>query len=114
MDCARSTRGAGPGISSSWRVEPSSPPGTWTIEEYTIGHLVSVRPYRGSFDPVGVAHKMTLHIEPLAAQARPVRMLDRPSRPVGAVHVLILVGAGRRELPAIQGDTSWGGNSASK
>src|ERR1700682_3030488 len=30
--------------SPSWRVEPSSPPATWTIEEYTIGDLVSVRP----------------------------------------------------------------------
>jgi hypothetical protein len=50
---------------------------------------VSVRPYRGSFEPVGVAHPVTLHIEPLAAHARPVRnrghrvkhdsrMLDRP------------------------------------
>ena len=27
----------------------SSPPATWTIEEYTIGDLVSLRPYRGSF-----------------------------------------------------------------
>jgi hypothetical protein len=42
------------GISSSWRIEPSSPPATWTIEEYTIGDLVSVRPYRGSLEPVGV------------------------------------------------------------
>jgi hypothetical protein len=44
---------------------------------------------------------MTCHIEPLAAQARPVRsrghrvkhdsrMLDRPPRPVGAVNVLVL------------------------
>ena len=73
VDCPRSTRGAGPGISSSWRIEPSSPPATWTIEEYTIGDLVSVRPHRGSFEPVGVAHGMTSHIEPLAAQARPVR-----------------------------------------
>jgi len=62
---------------------------------------VSVRPYRGSFEPVGVAHPVTSHIEPLAAQARPVRtrehrikhdtrMLDRPQRPVGAMNVLIL------------------------
>jgi hypothetical protein len=62
---------------------------------------VSVRPYRGSFEPVGVVHGVTLDIEPLAAQARPVcsrghrvkhdsRMLDRPPRPVGAVNVLIL------------------------
>jgi hypothetical protein len=36
---------------SSWRIEPCSPPATWTIEEYTIGDLVSVRPYRGSFEP---------------------------------------------------------------
>ena len=87
--------------SSSWRIEPSSPPATWTIEEYTIGDLVSVRPYRGSFEPIGVAHPVTSHIEPLAAQARPVRsrghrvkhdsrMLDRPPRPVGAVNVFIL------------------------
>ena len=39
-----------------WRIEPSSPPATWTIEEYTIGDLVSVRPYRGSFEPVGEAN----------------------------------------------------------
>jgi hypothetical protein len=62
---------------------------------------VSVRPYRGSFEPVGMAHGMTYHIEPLAAEARPVRnrghrvkhdsrMLDRPQRPVDAVNVLIL------------------------
>jgi hypothetical protein len=62
---------------------------------------VSVRPYRGSFEPVGVVHGVTSHIEPLAAQARPVRsrghrvkndsrMLDRPERPVGAVDVLVL------------------------
>src|ERR1700736_1949749 len=87
--------------SSSWRVEPPSPPATWTIEEYTIRDLVSVRPYRGSVEPVGVAHPVTLHIEPLAAQARPVRsrghrvkhdsrMLDRPPPPVGAVNALIL------------------------
>jgi hypothetical protein len=25
---------------SSWRIEPSSPPATWTVEEYTIGDLV--------------------------------------------------------------------------
>ena len=60
-----------------------------------------VRPYRGSFEPVGVAHPVTSHIEPLAAQARPVRtrehrikhdtrMLDRPQRPVGDMNVLIL------------------------
>jgi hypothetical protein len=83
---------------------------------------VSVRPYRGSFKPVGMAHPVTSHIEPLAAQARPVRsrghrvdsrMLDRPPRPVGAVTVLILAAqlfalipqppgnahAGRRDLP---------------
>ena len=58
--------------SSSWRVEPS-PPATWTVEECTIGDFVSVRPYRGSFEPVGVAHPVTSHIEPLAAQARPGR-----------------------------------------
>jgi len=62
---------------------------------------VSVRPYRGSFEPVGVAHEVTSHIEPLAPEARPVcsrghrvkhdsRMLDRPQRPVGAVNVPIL------------------------
>ena len=33
---------------------------------------MSVRPYRGSFEPIGMAHPMTSHIEPLAAQARPV------------------------------------------
>jgi hypothetical protein len=60
-----------------------------------------MRPYRGSFEPVGVAHGMTLHVEPRAAQARPVRsrghrvkhdsrVLDRLSRPVGAVDVLVL------------------------
>jgi hypothetical protein len=32
-----------------------------------------VRPYRGSFEPIGMAHPMTSHIEPLAAEARPVR-----------------------------------------
>jgi hypothetical protein len=59
------------------------------------------RPYRGSFEPVGMAHGVTSHIKPLAAQARPVRtrehrvkhdsrMLDRPPRPVGAMNVLIL------------------------
>ncbi len=42
--------------SSSWRIEPPSPPATWSIEEYAIGDLVSVRPYRGSFEPVGLAH----------------------------------------------------------
>jgi hypothetical protein len=51
---------------------------------------VSVRPYRGSFEPVGVAHPMTSHIEPLAAQARPVR--SRGSRRMcpslgGVLHV---------------------------
>jgi hypothetical protein len=62
---------------------------------------VSVRPYRGSFEPVGVAHPVTSHIKPLAAQARPVRtrqhrirhdtwMLGWPQRPVGAVNVLVL------------------------
>ena len=131
--------GAGPGISSSWRVEPSSRPATWTIEEYTIGDLVSVRPYRRSVEPVGVTHPVTPHIEPLAAQARAVRtrehrikhdtrMLDRPPRPVGAVDVLVLgaqlfalipkpscdVRAGRRHLPGIHVDISWGGNIASK
>jgi hypothetical protein len=34
---------------------------------------VSVRPCRGSFEPVGVAHPVTSHIEPVAAEARPVR-----------------------------------------
>ena len=62
---------------------------------------MSVRPYRGSFEPVGVAHEVTSHIEPLAPEAGPVcsrghrvkhdsRMLDRPQRPVGAVNVPIL------------------------
>jgi hypothetical protein len=85
---------------------------------------VSVRPYKGSFEPVGVVHGVTLHIEPLAAEARPVRsrghrvkhdsrMLGWPQRPVGAVDVLVLgtqflalipqpacdVRAGRRHLP---------------
>jgi len=55
-------------------------------------------------------------------------MLDRPQRPVGAVNVLILAAqlfalipqppgnahTGRRDLPRNPGDTSWGGNSASK
>jgi hypothetical protein len=83
-----------------------------------------VRPYRGSFEPVGVAHPMTSHIQPLAAEARPVRsrghrvkhdsrMLDRPPRRVGAVNVPILAAqlfalipqppgnahAGRADLP---------------
>jgi hypothetical protein len=95
----RPPKGAGR-PSSSWRVEPPSPPATWTIEEYTIGDLVSVRPYRGSFEPVGVVHEVTSHIKPLAAQARPVRtrqhrikhdtrMLDRPPRPVGAGRFVI-------------------------
>ena len=77
------------------------PPATWTIAEYTIGDLVSVRPYRRSFEPVGVAHPVTPHIEPLAAQACPVRsgghrvkhdsrMLGWPERPVGAMNVLVL------------------------
>src|SRR6185503_11483824 len=35
------------GLAGSWRIEPPSPPATWTIEAYTIGDLVSVRPYRG-------------------------------------------------------------------
>src|SRR6185436_13609171 len=39
------------GLAGSWRIEPPSPPATWTIEAYTIGDLVSVRPYRGSFEP---------------------------------------------------------------
>src|SRR6476646_2887921 len=93
--------GSPPGISSSWRIEPPSPPATWTVEECTIGDLVSVRPYRGSFEPVGVAHPVTSHIKPLTAQARPVRtrqhrirhdtwMLGWPQRPVGAVNVLVL------------------------
>jgi len=62
---------------------------------------VSVRPYRGSFEPIGVAHPVTSLIEPLAAEARPVRsrghrvkhdsrMLGWPQRPVGAVNVLVL------------------------
>jgi hypothetical protein len=62
---------------------------------------VSVRPYRGSFEPVGMAHGMTYHIEPLEAQARPLRSrghhvkydsrrLGWPQRPVGAVDALIL------------------------
>ena len=62
---------------------------------------MSTRPHRGSFEPVGVAHGVASHIKALAAQAGPVRderhrveddtrMLDRPPRPVGAVHVLIL------------------------
>jgi hypothetical protein len=71
-----------------------------------------------------MAHPVTSHIEPLAAQARPMRsrghrvkhdsrMLYRPQRPVGAVNVLILAAqlfalipqppgnahAGRRDLP---------------
>ena len=81
----------------------SLPARTWTIEEYTIGDLVSVRPYRGSFEPVGVAHGVTSHIEPLAAQAHPVRtrehriegdsrILDRPTLPV-VVDLLNLSGA---------------------
>jgi hypothetical protein len=82
-------------------IEPASPPATWTIEEYTIGDLVSVRPYRGSFELVGVPLPVTSHIEPLAAEARPVRtrehrikhdtrMLGWPPRPVGAMNVLVL------------------------
>jgi transposase, IS5 family len=79
------------------------------------------------------------HIEPLAAQARPVRtrrhhikddarMLDRPQRPVGTVDALILAAqlfalipqppgnahAGRRHLRGVHVDTSWRGNIASK
>jgi hypothetical protein len=84
--------------SSSWRIELPSPPATWTIEECTIGDFVSVRPNRGSFQPVGMANPVTSHIEPLAAQARPLRsrghrvkrdsgVLERPPVPVGAVHV---------------------------
>ena len=55
-----------------------------------------VRPYRGAFEPVGVAHPMTSHIQPLAAEARPVRSrghrvkhdswtLDRPQSPGGGL-----------------------------
>jgi hypothetical protein len=44
--------------SSSRRIEPPSPPAKWTIEEYTVGDLVSVRPYRGSFEPVGSARRV--------------------------------------------------------
>jgi hypothetical protein len=33
---------------------PSSPTATWTVEEYSVGDLLSVRPYRGSFEPVSV------------------------------------------------------------
>jgi hypothetical protein len=62
---------------------------------------VSVRPYSGSLKPVGVVHEVTSHIEPVAAQARPVRsrehrikhdtrMLGWPQRPIGAMNVLIL------------------------
>src|SRR5258705_4712516 len=69
---SRRPAGAGP-PSSSWRLEPTSPPTTWTIEEYTIGDLVSVWPYGSSFEPVGVAHGMTYHIAPLGTAARPVR-----------------------------------------
>ena len=36
-----------------------------------IGDLVSVRPYRGSFGPVGVAHPVTAHIEPRASRGTP-------------------------------------------
>jgi hypothetical protein len=48
-----------------------------------------------------VAHPVTSHIEPLAAQARPLRTrehrikhdtrtLDLPQRPVGAMNILVL------------------------
>ena len=98
-----------------------------------------VRPYRGSFEPVGVAHPMTSHIQPLAAEARPVRsrghrvkhdsrMLDRPPRRVGAVNVPYSPRSSSRWshsframfvpvdviFQEIHVDTSWGGNIASK
>jgi hypothetical protein len=58
-----------------------------------------------------LAHPVTSHIEPLAAQARPVRtrehrikhdtrMLDRPQRPVGAMNVLILAAYSRAVVRA--------------
>jgi uncharacterized cupin superfamily protein len=64
---------------------------------------VSVRPYRGSFEPVGVAHPVTSHIKPLAAKARAVRtrqhrikhdtrMLGWPQRPAGSVAVIVNLG----------------------
>jgi hypothetical protein len=94
---------------------------------------VSVRPDRGAFEPVRVAHPVTSHIEPRTPEARPVRtrehrikhntrMLDRPPRPVGAVNVLILaaqffalipqppgnVHAARLDLPGDHGPHSVG------
>ena len=42
------TTAAGP------RRSTSSPTATWTVEEYSVGDLLSVRPYRGSFEPVSV------------------------------------------------------------
>ncbi len=55
-----------------------------------------MRPYRGSFEPVGVVHGVTSHIEPVAAEASPVRdgrhrieddsrMLGRPHRRITAM-----------------------------
>jgi hypothetical protein len=69
---------------------------------------VSVRPYRGSFEPVGVAHPVASQIESLAAQARTVRsrghrvkhdsrMLDRPGDRSAELRI---AQAYRRRLPA--------------
>jgi hypothetical protein len=93
----------------------SSPPTTYTIAEYAVRDLVSVRPYSGSLKPVGVAHGVTPRIEPLAAEASPVRsrghrvkhdsrMLDRPQRPVGAVNVLILAARSLALIPQPPGN----------
>ena len=40
-----------------------------------------VRPYRGSFEPVGVAHSVTSHIEPRAADAWRGRHVERVEVP---------------------------------
>ena len=104
--------GGGPVMSeSTMRYDPENDiffhkheDGSWSAyfcERHESLEEDEVRPYRGSFEPVGVAHPMTSHIQPLAAEARPVRsrghrvkhdsrMLDRPPRRVGAVNVPIL------------------------
>ena len=76
--------GGGPVMSeSTMRYDPENDiffhkheDGSWSAyfcERHESLEEDEVRPYRGSFEPIGMAHPMTSHIEPLAAEARSVR-----------------------------------------
>ena len=55
---------------------------------------MSVRPYRGSFEPVGVALPVTSHIEPLAAETMTWR-IARTQWLTASVSYVVAISAGQ-------------------